>query len=132
MRVLVVLPSVAPSERSPSSLGSRASVEKSLRVLNTQSDSQSVDILYGPGIQFQLAPNQDPVVQMLLEVSDEDIGWLVIERIGRTLKWKFVDINTGNEISLNHRDSRISRSSRPTVFFKTNDASFTKIGKRMR
>ena len=99
MRVLVVLPSVAPSERSPSSLGSRASVEKSLRVLNTQSDSQSVDILYGPGIQFQLAPNQDPVVQMLLEVSDEDIGWLVIERIGRTLKWKFVDINTGNELA---------------------------------
>ena len=34
-----------------------------------------------------------------LEVSDEGIGWLVIERIGRTLKWKFVDINTGNELA---------------------------------
>lgn len=99
MRVLVVLPTVSTSDRSPSSLGSRASVEKSLRVLNTQSDSIGGDILYGPGIQFQLAPNQDPVVQMLLEVSDEDIGWLVIERIGRTLKWKFVDINTGNELA---------------------------------
>ncbi len=100
MRILVVLPSTSPSDRGPATLGPRAAILKNLRSMNTQPECDGGDILYGPGIEFQLAPNQDPVVQMILVVSDEDIGWLVIERIGRTLKWKFVDINTGDELVL--------------------------------
>ncbi|MSQ91093.1 MAG: hypothetical protein EXS01_06860 [Phycisphaerales bacterium] len=100
MRVLVILPSTPSIPGGTPSLGSRASLAKSLATQNTFPESEGGDIWYGPGIEFQLAPNQDPVVQMLLVVTDEDIAWLVIERIGKLMKWKFVDINTGNELVL--------------------------------
>lgn len=99
MRTLVVLPSATASDPSPAIIGSRASVQKSLSALNTHAESaQASDILYGPGVEFQLAPNQDPIVQMMLVLSDEDIAWQVVERIGRQLKWKFVDLNSGDEL----------------------------------
>ncbi len=100
MRTLVVLPVASGRDPGSGSLGSRKSVQKLLSSMNTHPESESGDILYGPGIEFELAPNQDLVVQMILKVTDEDIGWLVIERIGRALKWKFVDINSGDELVL--------------------------------
>jgi hypothetical protein len=54
-------------------------------------------------VELQLPPQQDPVTQMILTVSDEDIGWLVVERMGKTLHWKFVDLNTGDELNLASR-----------------------------
>ncbi|MSR44478.1 MAG: hypothetical protein EXS15_03845 [Phycisphaerales bacterium] len=98
MRVLVILPSAASTNAGNPTLGSRKWLQTSLATLNIFPESAGGDIWYGPGIEFQLAPNQDPVVQMLLMVTDEDIAWLVIERIGKLMKWKFVDVNTGHEL----------------------------------
>ena len=99
MRQLVVLSAAPAQDRGLTALGSRKEIEKQLASLNTHPDGSGDETLYGPGIEFQLASNQDPIVQMLMMVSDEDIAWLVIERIGRTLQWKFVDINTGSELA---------------------------------
>ncbi len=99
MRQLVVLSAAPADDRGLSALGSRKEIEGQLQRLNTGADGSGDDTLYGPGIEFQLAPDQDPVVQMLMMVSDEDIAWQVIERMGRTLQWKFVDINTGSELA---------------------------------
>ncbi len=99
MRQLVVLSAAEPNDRGLSPIGTRAEIERKLLHLNTGADGSGDETLYGPGIEIQLASNQDPVVQMLMMVSDEDIAWLVVERMGRTLQWKFVDINTGSELA---------------------------------
>ncbi len=101
MRQLVVLSAAPADDRGLSAIGSRKEVEERLARLNTSADGSGDETLYGPGVEFQLAPDQDPVVQMLMMVSDEDIAWQVIERMGRTLQWKFVDINTGSELAFN-------------------------------
>ncbi|MSR28873.1 MAG: hypothetical protein EXS03_04755 [Phycisphaerales bacterium] len=99
MRHLVVISSAPSIGDGMAPLGSRQEVLASLSALNTYPESREGDVLYGPGVEFQLGPNQDPIVQMLLDVTDEDIAWLAIERIGRTLNWKFVDMATGNELA---------------------------------
>jgi len=80
-------------------LGSRREIEASLASRNTAPESAGGNRLYGPGFEIDLAPDQDPVVQMLLSVSDEDIAWNVILRVGRELQWKIVDPNTGRALS---------------------------------
>jgi hypothetical protein len=80
-------------------LGSRRQVLDRLAKLNTFPDTPDGDVLYGPGIELQLGPQQDSITQMLLDVTDEDIAWMVIERIARTLQWKFIDMNTGSELA---------------------------------
>jgi hypothetical protein len=95
MRSLVVL---ANGTTPSANLGSRKSLEERLSHLNTGPDRIGGDVLFGPGVELQLPPQQDPVTQMILTVSDEDIGWLVVERMGKTLQWKFVDLNTGDEL----------------------------------
>jgi hypothetical protein len=97
MRALVVL---ANGTSSAPNLGSRKSLEERLSHMNTRPDQLGGDVLFGPGVELQLPPQQDPVTQMILTVSDEDIGWLVVERMGKTLHWKFVDLNTGDELNL--------------------------------
>ncbi len=98
VRHLVVIASTPAADKGMIPLGSRKQVLERLANLNTHPDTPSGDVLYGPGIEFQLGPQQESITQMLLDVTDEDIAWLVIERIGRTLQWKFVDMNTGNEL----------------------------------
>lgn len=56
-------------------------------------------MLYGPGIELELPPEQDPVLQMLLTVSDEDIAWSVILRLAREMQWKILDPSNGRELS---------------------------------
>jgi hypothetical protein len=46
-----------------------------------------------------LPPEQDPVLQMLLTVSDEDIAWSVILRLAREMQWKILDPSNGRELS---------------------------------
>lgn len=100
MRTLVVL----PNAKSPApNLGARKALEERLSRLNTGTDRSGGDLLFGPGIELQLPPEQDPVTQMILTVSDEDIGWLVVERLGRELHWKFVDLNSGDELAFGPR-----------------------------
>jgi hypothetical protein len=100
MRSLVVL---ANGTSPAPNLGWRKSLEERLAHLNTGPDRLGGDVLFGPGVELQLPPQQDPVMQMILTVSDEDIGWLVVERMGKTLQWKFVDLNTGDELSFSSR-----------------------------
>ena len=63
------------------------------------SDRPQGDLLYGPGIEIAIAPDEDPVLQMMLTITDEDIAWEVILRLAREFQWKIVDPNSGRELS---------------------------------
>ena len=80
-------------------LGPRRDLENALSCRNTMADHPGGDRLYGPGIEIDLNPGEDPVVQMLLRISDEDIAWDVILRLARDLQWKIFDPSTGRELS---------------------------------
>ncbi len=53
-------------------------------------------VLYGPGIRIELGP-EDPVCQMLLTVTEEEIGWQVIQRLAHEFSWKLLEPTTGRE-----------------------------------
>ncbi|MCA9284737.1 MAG: hypothetical protein KDA22_05965 [Phycisphaerales bacterium] len=86
-----------PGELGP--IATRAELLRSLAVRNTAPERSGDDLLYGPGIEIQLAPGQDPVTQMLLTITDEDIAWTVILRLARELQWKLFDPYTGRELT---------------------------------
>ncbi|MBL9140406.1 MAG: hypothetical protein JNK53_00945 [Phycisphaerae bacterium] len=79
-------------------IGSRAHVVLSLAHCNTSPEVDGGDVLYGPGVEFELPPQQDPVIQMQLAISDDDIAWIVIMRVAREFGWKVVDPTTGREL----------------------------------
>lgn len=82
------------------SLGSRDDVVRKLRDFNTAPEQDGDDdVLYGPGICVQMPPMQDPVTQMLLSLTEEEIAWPVIIRIGKALDWKIIDAATGRELN---------------------------------
>lgn len=85
----------ASGELSP--LGARADIVEQLSRLNTGPERDGEDALYGPGIRLDLPPDQDPVTQMLLTVTEEEIAWLVIMRIARVCRWTVLDMETGQE-----------------------------------
>lgn len=87
------------SDGALATLGSRGELESALAIRNTTAEAAGCDVLFGPGIELHLAPNQDPIMQMMLTISDEDIGWTVIMRIARDLHWKILDPNSGREFS---------------------------------
>ena len=65
---------------------------------NTSPESpDEADVLYGPGIRLELPPGQDPIVQMLLTLTEEEIGWLVLRRLAGDFNWRVVDPETGRE-----------------------------------
>ena len=99
MRHLVVISNAPARDGAMVAIGSRAEVLKQLSSLNTHPDTPEGNVLYGPGIELHLGLGQDPILQMMLDVTDEDIAWLVIERMGRILQWKFVDLASGNELA---------------------------------
>ena len=78
-------------------IGSRTQVIEGLAHCNTAPDAPGGDVLYGPGVEFELPPGQDPVRQMLLSISDDDIAWVVIMRVAREFGWKILDPQTGRE-----------------------------------
>lgn len=78
-------------------LGSRAAVIAGLAHCNTGPETAGGDTLYGPGLEFQLPPNEDPVRQMVLTISDDDIAWIMIMRIAREFGWKILDTESGRE-----------------------------------
>ena len=80
-------------------IGSRREILAKLADRNTRPERDGADdVLYGPGIQVELAPNQDPVTQMLVTITEEEIGWLVLQRLVRELPWKLLDPSTGLEL----------------------------------
>jgi hypothetical protein len=79
-------------------IGSRRELVRELAALNTAPDSDAnPDVLYGPGFRIELAPGQDPVTQMLVTITEEEIGWLVLMRLAQRLRWKLMDPASGRE-----------------------------------
>lgn len=83
-----------------SPIGSRRDLVAALAGHNTAPERRDGDdVLYGPGFRIELAPRQDPVTQMLLTITEEEIGWKVIPEVARKLRWKLLDPNTGMELA---------------------------------
>lgn len=81
-------------------IGTRREILSTLRTLNTGPQLDGEDILYGPGIEVELPPGIDPVTQMLLKLTDEDVGWDVIRAIAHRTHWKLLDPLSGRELRL--------------------------------
>jgi len=101
-RKLVILSRISDKDGALAPLGTRKEVEGSLVKHNTSAERVGSDVLYGPGIELQLPPNQDPITQMLLTLTDEDIAWPVIIKLARDLQWKVHDPGSGRELSLKY------------------------------
>ncbi len=81
-------------------IGPRAEILGRLLGCNTGPETADVsDVLYGPGFQIELTPNQDPITQMLVTVTEEEIGWQVLTRLIHELQWKLLDPMTGRELT---------------------------------
>lgn len=85
------------SRNGMSPLGPRMVIMENLSFHNTGPDQKDGDVLYGPGIEIELRPDEDPIRQMLLTIIEEDIGWLVLERLAKSFAWRVVDPKTGRE-----------------------------------
>lgn len=79
-------------------LGSRSEIIESLSKFNTMPDVDGGSMLWGPGIRIELPPEEDPVVQMLLFIIEEEIAWLPIVKLAKQFDWSVVDIETGREL----------------------------------
>ena len=99
-RQLVILSSHEPAETGTlAPIGSRAEVLGQLVRCNTGPENDDAgDVLYGPGIRIELTPGQDPLTQMLVTVTEEEIGWQVIQRLISKFQWKLLDPATGREL----------------------------------
>lgn len=100
-RSLVVLsPSPPPSGGGMTPIGTRREILGILRMLNTAPQTPGEDVLYGPGVEIELPPGLDPVTQMLLRLTDEDVGWDVIRAIAHRTHWRLLDPLSGRELRL--------------------------------
>ncbi len=98
-RQLVILSRTSYKNGVPDPIGSRVDVVNALAMRNTLADIEGGDILYGPGVDIQLPPGQDPIQQMLLTITDEDIAWPVILRLAKDLQWKLLDPVSARELT---------------------------------
>ena len=96
---LVILSRQEPKDNGLAPLGRRDEVLGALFDHNTGPEREGDDVLYGPGIQVELTPGEDPIRQMLLTLTEEEIGWLVITRLAKLFKWKIVDTDNGQELT---------------------------------
>ena len=96
-RQFVILSRHPATDGQMAPLGSREEVINGLAHCNTGPDAPGGDVLYGPGLEFELPPGQDPVLQMLMSISDDDIAWIMIMRIAREFGWKILDPQSGRE-----------------------------------
>ncbi len=95
----VIMSRAKQVDGAPAPIGSRADIVKALSLRNTSADVDGGDILYGPGIEIELPHGQDPIPQMLLTISDDDIAWVVIMKLAKALQWKIFDPSSGRELS---------------------------------
>ncbi|MEY4823046.1 MAG: hypothetical protein RLY72_2698 [Planctomycetota bacterium] len=83
-------------------LASRDELQKFFLTLNTASERSGSDVLYGPGIRIELPPMQDPVLQVTLTVTEDELFHILFfgtanEPRGRLLRatmergWRFYD-----------------------------------------
>ena len=99
-RQLVILSSLDAGKGEPlPPIGSRCNVIEKLELANTSPESPDAeDVLYGPGIRIELTPDQDPIRQMLVTVTEEEIGWKVLTRLINHFQWKLLDTVTGQQL----------------------------------
>ena len=81
-------------------MGARKDIVAQLGTMNTSVERPGEDTLYGPGICLAMSPGEDPLKQMMLNIVEEEIAWLVIMKMARTLNWKILDGETGDEIDV--------------------------------
>lgn len=98
-RQLVILARAGGPADGLAPIGTRREILDLLGRLNTAPERDEEPVLHGPGIRIELPPG-DPVTQMLLSIVEEDIAWLVIERLARETGWKFFDPVSGREMAL--------------------------------
>lgn len=91
----------APSILNSVPLGTCRQVTKDLAGFNTGPDGgasiESFGVLHGPGmvVQLPMVGADDPVSQVIVTMSEEDMAWPVLIRICRVLGWKMMDPQTG-------------------------------------
>ncbi len=96
----VILSRESASNNGMAPLGSRKDLVAQLSSFNTAPErSGEDDPLYGPGILVSLPPMTDPVTQMLVSITEEEIGWQVLLRIAKHYRWKIVDTSSGRELT---------------------------------
>ncbi|MBM4113748.1 MAG: hypothetical protein FJ253_10345 [Phycisphaerae bacterium] len=98
-RQFVILSRNGSKDGSLAPIGTRREILKGLEHCNTAPEAEGGDVLYGPGIEIELPPGQDPVSQMLLSISDDDIAWVVVIRLAREFGWKILDPTSGRELN---------------------------------
>ncbi|MHC4219948.1 MAG: hypothetical protein ACYSU7_16010 [Planctomycetota bacterium] len=100
-RQFVILSGRRPAEEGVlPPIGSRAEVFEQLDRCNTGPErSDTADVLFGPGIRIEVTPGQDPITQMLVTITEEEIGWQVLTRLINEFQWKLLDPNTGRELN---------------------------------
>ncbi len=100
VRQFVILSGVEPEDAgSLPAIGPRAEIVEKLAQVNTSPESaEAEDVLYGPGIRVELTPDQDPIRQMLVTVTEEEIGWKVLTRLINHFQWKLLDTVTGQQL----------------------------------
>lgn len=80
-------------------LGSAREIKELLAQFNTHEDGsiEGRGTLYGPGIiaTMPMVGPDDPVMQVMVTMQEEDMAWAVLPRICRTLGWKMMDPRTG-------------------------------------
>jgi hypothetical protein len=99
MPQFVIMSQKVPDEGKPlAPLAPRKELLDELARYNTAPESRDeADVLYGPGIRIEMPPMQDPVTQLLLTLTEEDIGWLVLRKLARQFNWRVLDPETGRE-----------------------------------
>lgn len=82
-------------------LGSFAEVAELLSNFNIAHDgstaAEAFGVLHGPGfvVQLPMVGPKDPVSQVIVSMSEEDIAWPVLIRVCRALGWKMMDPQSG-------------------------------------
>ena len=99
-RQFVVLSSQeADSVGAMAPMGPWGEVMRDLFDCNTGPERENDDVLYGPGFRIELTPGQDPITQMLLTLTEEEIGWQVVTKLIKKFGWRLLDPATGRELN---------------------------------
>lgn len=89
-----------PLEKGPCPLGARSEILKSLGTMNTLPQLPGESVLWGPGVKLEMVAGEDPVKQILLTITEEEIAWLVIARMMQAFGWRVVDLESGEAVEL--------------------------------
>jgi len=80
-------------------LGTYDEVVESFSHFNTAPDgsNESMGVLFGPGFTVQLpfVGRDDPVMQVLISIDEDESAWPVLTRICKNYDWKMLDPSTG-------------------------------------